>query len=640
MADLAWTPARDCRDPDRLTTLVTSVCDPLTAGRVRPLIAVRRTGKTWALRAIAHARRVEHPRFIDLRIPALPVVEASTSLLLLDEPAWWLVTPERAAELDAWFGRIPGSCHIVLAMTPAELAELRTHYPVACGERDVIALPTPCRTELVRAASGHDLAAIPWRWRSSFYLLRTWLEARAEVPGASSRKVADVASRKLLLNGGDVHLSAVFGESLPPDLREALQQVGRGNDPPLGPRDELIKLGLVTASGDDLHNGHPDDGPWHIADPVVAAALTPLRVHHLSDIHIGHLAATTVDAKHDPTTDRRLTEALGDTFVRDEYLTELDHLIRRGLGPHLVVISGDLVERASDPPLLVEARRWVDQVRDRVRHSEHPCLHDDDPRVLVVGGNHDVDWKAASDPDPCARHRPFAEAFKDVPHPRLELPLATRPCEPVLYRGAGLALWLLGSAELGGEQLSDPRLRAVFDVVDGLPAGDATRAALEPHRSAPERIDPGLVAQQVLDAPAPPASARVRIAVVHHPVTALAGTAPEVASFTGLINAATVKAALRHKGYQLVLHGHVHHGALVCETDYSDKATLHIAAAPTLGSKETQEQRGYNAISIERALPRPGCVPNVAVRVERVTHRGKGAGWQPDGAVMTFEVPG
>jgi hypothetical protein len=29
----------------------------------------------------------------------------------------------------------------------------------------------------------------------------------------------------------------------------------------------------------------------------------------------------------------------------------------------------------------------------------------------------------------------------------------------------------------------------------------------------------------------------------------------------------------------------------------------------------------------------------VVVRVERVTHRGKGAGWQPDGAVMAFEVP-
>lgn len=164
---------------------------------------------------------------------------------------------------------------------------------------------------------------------------------------------------------------------------------------------------------------------------------------------------------------------------------------------------------------------------------------------------------------------------------------------------------------------------------------------LETHRPKLERIDPGLVAQHALDAAAPPASVPVRIAVLHHPVTALAGTAPEVASFTGLINAATVKAALRQKGYQLVLHGHLHHGALVTETSH-DKggapAALHITAAPTLGSKETQEQRGYNAISISRALPLVGQVDQIRVRVERLTHGGKGAGWKPEGAVLAFDV--
>jgi hypothetical protein len=166
--------------------------------------------------------------------------------------------------------------------------------------------------------------------------------------------------------------------------------------------------------------------------------------------------------------------------------------------------------------------------------------------------------------------------------------------------------------------------------------------ALETHRPKLERIDPGLVAQHALDAAAPPASVPVRIAVLHHPVTALAGTAPEVASFTGLINAATVKAALRQKGYQLVLHGHLHHGALVTETSHDKggaSAALHIAAAPTLGSKETQEQRGYNAITIARALPVVGQIDQIRVRIERFTHGGKGAGWKPDGAMLAFDVP-
>jgi hypothetical protein len=215
-----------------------------------------------------------------------------------------------------------------------------------------------------------------------------------------------------------------------------------------------------------------------------------------------------------------------------------------------------------------------------------------------------------------------------------------RTCAPVLYRNAQVAFWLLGSAELGGEQLADPRLRAMFELAERLATDALSREALEAHRSPPERIDPGLVAQRALEAAAPPASVPVRIAVLHHPVTPLAGTAPEVASFTGLINAATVKAVLRKKGYQLVLHGHLHHGALVTETSHDAAGTpaLYIAAAPTLGSKETQEQRGYNTISISRAVPVAGQIDQIRVRVERVTHGGKGAGWTPDGAVLEFDV--
>jgi hypothetical protein len=220
--------------------------------------------------------------------------------------------------------------------------------------------------------------------------------------------------------------------------------------------------------------------------------------------------------------------------------------------------------------------------------------------------------------------------------------LTERNCEPVLYRQAKVAFWLLGSAELGGEQLADPRFGAVFEFAERLveDRDDFTRMALEAHRPKQEIIDPGLVAQGALEAEAPPPSVLVRIAVLHHPVAALAGTAPEISSFTGLINAATVKATLRQKGYQLVLHGHVHHGALVTEISHDhDAAALHIAAAPSLGSREVQEQHGYNQITLGRTLPVNGQVAQIRVRVERHTHGGKGAGWRADGAVLTFDVP-
>lgn len=641
MPDLAWAPARDARDPDVVARMVDETCGPLAAGRVRPLVSVRRAGKTWALRAIEHAMRATHrARFVDIgamvTLQALPA-DGPVSLLLIDEPGPWLTGGRRTAQLFDWLDTLAPTCHVVLALTPAELDSLRgfDRGRAACDPRSAVYLPLPREHELARTAPGHDLLTVPWRWRSSFYLLRTWMQAHADHPTATATAIdlTDAAARMLCVGGRDVHVSAVFSDSLPPELREALQKLGRGEDVRAAPREELVRLGLVRADR--------PDGPWHITDPALAALLTPLRIHHISDIHVGDNAASTVDAKHDPTTARRMTEALGNTFVRDEYLTELDHLARQGLGPHLVVISGDLVERAGDDTLLAEARTWLDRVRERVVANEHPCLCAADQRVLLVGGNHDVDWNQAAASDQHARHRPFAATFSDLPHPYLEQPLATRNCAPILYRDAKIAVWLLGSAELGGEQLADPRLRALFALAERFATDDGSRAVLEAHRPTLERIDPGVVAQRALDADAPPASVPVRIAVLHHPVTALAGTTPEVASFAGLINAATVKAALRQKGYQLVLHGHLHHGALVTETSHDKdgaRATLHIAAAPTLGSKETQEQRGYNAISIVRALPVVGQIDQIRVRVERVIHCGKAAGWKPDGAVLAFDV--
>lgn len=323
MADLAWAPARDARDPDVVARMADETCGALAAGRVRPLIAVRRAGKTWALQAIKHAQRAtDRAHFHDVRatqtLPTLPA-DGLTSLLLIDEPGPWLADDKRATQFFDRLDALAPTCHVVLALTPAELASLHgfDRGKAACDPRSVVYLPTPRPDELARAAPGHDLSTVPWRWRSSFYLLRTWMQAYDARPTATTSDLAKAAARMLRVEGKDVHVSAVFTDSLPPETCEALQKLGRGEAVRAAPRDELIHLGLVR---DD----HPD-GPWHITDPELAALLTPLRIHHISDVHVGDNAASTVDAKHDPTTAGRMTEALGNTFVRDEYLTELDH---------------------------------------------------------------------------------------------------------------------------------------------------------------------------------------------------------------------------------------------------------------------------------------------------------------------------
>lgn len=64
-----------------------------------------------------------------------------------------------------------------------------------------------------------------------------------------------------------------------------------------------------------------------------------------------------------------------------------------------MVISGDLTEYATDDQL-AEARKWVDSIRPKL--AEHPLLDPTQPRILLVGGNHDVNWNLAMGGDPLA----------------------------------------------------------------------------------------------------------------------------------------------------------------------------------------------------------------------------------------------
>ncbi len=628
MPELAWSSGHDARSTATVQQVATDVTAPLAKGCIRPLVAARRAGKTWMLRALEHACRDTHgARFHDLGATGqLPTTSPEVRLWLLDEPGELLAT--RTDELVAWARE---QCYpLVIAMTPRELALLRADKTgeAACAQRSEVWLPLPTDDELA-AVVGDETSRIPWRWRTSFYLARVWRDARDRTSGPGSTVVA-IAHRLL----DEDHQRLIGDESLTDDLLAALTAVGRTEATHSRRLEELEKLGLVRRAG---------QRPPQIADPVLAAALTPLRIHHISDIHIGDKAAKTVDDKHDPTRDARMKRVADAGFVRDQYLRHIEALSERGEGPHVVIVSGDLVERADEPALLEAARSWIDRLRAAAIRNEHPCL-DDEPRVLLVGGNHDVDWTQTGASDPQTRHVPFAATFASYPHPQLHLDIDARRQKPIEYADVGLAVWLLGSGELGGEQLEKPHVQALLSFAQesaqerscaGNPWPALALGALAKELR-PERIDPGMVATQVLDTGR--STLPFRIAVLHHPITAPAGAPTELGSFTGLLNAATVKAALRKHGYQLVLHGHLHQGALLCETSHEgDHRDLHIAAAPSLGSHEVAEHQGYNAIAIERLPTRSGRVPEAEVHVRRMVYRGQSAAWREERS-MSFRV--
>ena len=186
---------------------------------------------------------------------------------------------------------------------------------------------------------------------------------------------------------------------------------------------------------------------------------------------------------------------------------------------------------------------------------------------------------------------------------------------------------MLGSAEFGGEEETDPVREELLALIGKLRKGameepDADRAAVL--RAQVSRIDPGLVHEADLKRlRQTPWDHPIKIAVLHHPVSAVPAT--ELARFAGLINAGEVKDTLAHKEFCLVLHGHVHTGWFGKEQwpERHEDWTLRIVAAPSLGSREVQEHNGYNEIVIAR----DGMGSKVEYRIAATRVGREGATW-------------
>src|SRR5208337_257216 len=201
---------------------------------------------------------------------------------------------------------------------------------------------------------------------------------------------------------------------------------------------------------------HREGTTFALADPILADHLPPpLRIHHVSDLHVGPKTADSVDVKAQGTHGQALGQGAGAKPVRDVYLDHVSALPPHRK-PHVVVISGDLAEMG-DVELYRETQVWLDRLESLLAQHGHPGLADQEvghalPRILLVGGNHDVNWKEVIGPAGARkRHLPFAQAFEKYPRPRLEEPPGSRPLAHVSYGAElGVEFLLLGSAEFGG----------------------------------------------------------------------------------------------------------------------------------------------------------------------------------------------
>lgn len=608
-----YDPRRDVRDHGELTAVLARRPQK---GVLYPLIGARRAGKTWMLRGIEHLLcqgRPDAARYLDLRQAGGDLPEpAAGACYLLDEPELADHGPARRdpQELLGWCRRAHAAgATLLLAMTPAEWSVLQ-----AAGEarglvsaRDLRFLTLLNEDQARRMARTPAAEALlprlPSLWRKSPFLLELVFQVAEEAAEADPSLLDEPwellrAVRERSEDAEFFYFNAVFHNGLTGAQRAALCAVARGEGDREPPEADLLRrAGLLARVRQRLF----------VVDPVLEANLTPLRIHHVSDVHFGPKAAERVDVKDSGRHADRLRDALGAARVADAYAAHVAELAAAGRGPHLLVISGDLAERATSAEYAA-ARAWVDALRPHL--AEHPRLRPADPNVLLVPGNHDVDWREAAAPEESAlrsRHYAFARAFQDLPRSlraALDEPPETRALAVAAYPDLGVEVVLLGSAEFSGERSGDRVRDELLALVgrlrrEALGERDADRAtALGAEIS---RIDPGLVHDADLQRMAR-ADLRqpVRVAVLHHPVSPLPMT--ELAPYAGLVNAGELKDLLVRRQFCLVLHGHAHTGWFGKEQwpERHEERSLRIASAPSLGSREVQEHHGYNEIEIAR----------------------------------------
>ena len=632
----AYDPKLDVRD---LTELSQRIQQEPPGGKVWLLVAPRRGRKTWTLRGLERNLKANRAKWIDIqgeeglrKLPEKTLKRGYYFLLdeahaILKNPTLGRLLVERCASLHDQEARV------ILAVTPAE-CQLLLDYGHSSGlvsEKAIIGI-APLNAQEANQQAGRLSAAqallgsIPAAWKQSAFRLELLCHQIELSPAASVHDL--IRSALEWCRGGSVnYLHHAFFEGLNPAQQQIVRQVARGESIDRSAAHLLFAAAILRF---DDHKKRS-----FVADPILEAELAPLRIHHISDIHVGPKSAETVDAK-----DKGSIAVAADTGkVRDSYIQHLAQLHGEDRAPHLVVLSGDLTEYATEEQLS-EARAWVDSIRPKL--AEHPLLDPKQPRFLLVGGNHDVNWKLAMGGDPLARHRPFAQTFSDLPRPSLEEAPEKRKVATVYYPDFELEFLLLGSAELGG-QVEDAQERHLLllelaTLADPKTEEDRKKALDLALQAA--RDDPGLVHEQDLRrAYGHGYRGKLRIAVLHHPVSALP-TVTEIARYAGLLNAGAVKDLLLKHEFNLVLHGHTHSAWFGVEhwPGLHNDRQLHIASAPSLSSREVSENHGYNAIEILRDFDE-NAHRTYELRVRRVLRKGT-HNWQDSQSMPTITVRG
>jgi 3',5'-cyclic AMP phosphodiesterase CpdA len=307
-------------------------------------------------------------------------------------------------------------------------------------------------------------------------------------------------------------------------------------------------------------------------------AAAPVRILHLSDLHIG--------AGADP-------ESLWQPLLAD--LRDAQEGLAAEKVDYLVV-SGDITNRAS-PAEFDRARIFLSRVIDELGLTSQRCV--------IVPGNHDLDWNTDVYAWKNKRHVDVArlppgsytqqgdgynlrddarypERFRNFSaslyHPLMqrEYPLSAQDqCVPHLYAEDGLQILALNSAW---------EIDEYFQERSGINEAALSRGLeLADRQIGDERAAGRLAAARPV----------LRMAVWHHPIT---GNEKIVAD--------AFLARLRQAGVRLCLHGHVHEDRADLINYLTPTRRIHVAGAGSFGAPTADRPesvpRLYNLLELAR----------------------------------------
>ena len=336
---------------------------------------------------------------------------------------------------------------------------------------------------------------------------------------------------------------------------------------------------------------------------------TPLRILHLSDLHVRE--------GDDPVS---MLQPLA-AALRDGYeglgLERLDYL----------VVSGDITSRAS-PAEFEKARELVSGIIEQFSLTAERCI--------LVPGNHDLDWNTevyrwekkrqvdASQLQPGTfveqargyllreeakypeRFRNFSQHFY---HPLTQRPYPLEPeeqCLALLFSESRLQFLAMNSAWEIDEYFPERSGICEQALARGLSAADHALAQARKRGELPrdERV--------------------LRLAVLHHPITG--NEKIQADAFLGRLQQADVR---------VCLHGHVHEDRAELVNYLHAQRRVHVVGAGSFGAPMPQRPesvpRLFNLLEVERDLSR--------IRVHTRAQRKQGGAWE-GWAMWHGEKPG